>query len=252
MRHQPRKQDPVQSEEVWKMRKVIATLAIVGLGAGFAMADPIDRSNTPIFSDGNGVTFSAEPMDGPGIGLSGGNNIYDSNAAGSAGFFAFPAATGAIGIDDYGTINGPGGTSVIDEFGFVGGVTSAGQVMFFTFFTSGGSFATSFGVQFPQGGNFIWTITFTTPRTIPNDGLLQAFADTGFVVPSTGQWFFTSSDAVVVGSNNTTFGPPPITTTFGGQVATVQNFRLDAVIPEPATLGLLGLGVTCLIARRRR
>ena len=234
------------------MRKVIATLAMVGLGAGIAMADPIDRSSTPIYTDGNGVTIGTESMDGGGVGTSGGNNIYNSNAAGLNGYWAFGAATGPIGIDDYGTTNGPGGTSVIDEFGFTGGVAAPGQVMFFTFFTSSGSFSTSFGVQFASGGNFIYTITLGTPRTIPNDGQLQLFADTGFVVPSTGQWFFTSSDALSVGSNSTTFGPPPTSTSFGLTLPSVQTFRLDAVIPEPTTLGLLGLGVTCLVARRRR
>jgi len=227
------------------MKRILLLLA-VGMLAIPAAAEPLDRSNTPIYTPTDRVDMDSLPLDR-------GTAVYDSLYAGTAGYFAYPPALGPIGFDDYDTISGVNLTSVK----FVGGASTAGGVFWFEYYTAGGTFATSFGVQFPVGGNWIWTITMSAPPfVIPHTGILQLVANTTFTggggtysttIP--GQWFFTSWDALVVGSNSTGFGPPPVTTTNGRTVPAVHDFSFH--IPEPTTFALLGLGLAALMIRRK-
>lgn len=232
------------------MKKALAFVAVLGLAATMAFASPTDRSNTPIYSHGNGVTITATPLGSP-IEVAGGNNTYSSMGP-SLGFIFWDTGTGTLLADDYTSNQLPAtGTHLINEYGFVGGVAAAGQVMFFTFFDSNSSFVDSFGVQFSSGGNYIYTITLGTPQTVANKGFNQWWVDDGSVlVPSTGAVFATTTGAITVGSNV----PTSVALTSGGVTTTtlpfVASFRLD-MVPEPATLGLLAAGLVCLVARRR-
>lgn len=226
-------------------KSLVAVLAIAMTAPAFAdnlRPGPVDRSNVRMLSPSQ---LHAEEARGTFP------NVYNSNVTGAAGNFAAPAAAGPVGADDYvSTVGGP--TFQLADFGFTGGVTAAGQVAFFTWFTvnTAGTVFTpvaSFGAAFPSGGNYIWTITFapSTALTVPSAGVIQMYVDPGFYVPSTGRWFLTSPDAVTEGSNN-----PAV---LGGSTASgnplVHRFRM--AVPDPATISLLGLG-SLFLARRRK
>jgi len=228
------------------MKKSLAAVLALALTAPAFAADlrsgPVDRSNTRI------IPASQIHEEGAPSRVT---NVYNSNNTGAGGNFAPAAAAGPVGADDYtSTVGGP--SFVMSEMGFTGGVTAAGQVAFFTFFTvntAGTVFTpiTSFGAQFPAGGNYIWTITFTpgSALTVPSAGVLQMYVDPGIFVPSTGRWFLTTPDAVTVGANNPAF----LGNSTAGGAPLVNRFRL--AVPDPATLSLLGLG-SLFLARRRK
>lgn len=207
-----------------------------------ASAEPIDRSGAPI------VTAEAigKLGDMPGDRTPGA--IYDSLYAGTAGYWSHGYGTGLLGYDDYDV----GLTPKLSAIKFVGGVTAAYQVIWFDFYTAGSSYYGSLGGMFPQGGTWIWTLNVSNPPfQIPYTGILQLVGNTTTYYGITnGAWFFTSADALIIGSNNPTFGPPPVTTTGMGQYLTVHNFALIG-IPEPMTVGLLGLGLAALLIRRK-
>lgn len=221
------------------MRKLLALLAVCMIVMP-AVAEPIDRSGAPIVTAEVVGKLGDVPNDRYGVA------VYDSLYAGTAGYWAFPASTGALGYDDYDITSNPNMTALR----FVGGVTQANQVLWFDFFTAGSAYYGSLGGIFPQAGNWIWTLNLSNPPwIIPHSGIMQITANTTtYYGIAAGQWFFTSQDALIVGSNNPTFGPPPITTTGSGQFLSVHDFSFH--IPEPTTLGLLGLGLAALIRRR--
>lgn len=160
-------------------------------------------------------------------------------------FFANSPTSGFAGFDDYTTDNGPAGNTDMAIHRFAGGVGNTSGVLFFSFFTTLGTFVDGYGVQLPSPGDFFWTITLSTPRTIPNNGIAQMFVDTGVVVPSTGRWFL-QDGAPTTGSSVPLFGGG--STTGGGDLTHMQEIE---EVPAPAGLALLGLG-GALAARRRR
>lgn len=232
------------------MKKALFAAAAFGL-AGSAMAElaSVDRSNWTVLTS-NDVQITQESMDSPPT-QGGGTDIYSSINAGTAGYLAFPAASGTLGVDDYTHAGGPGGSATLQEFGFVGGAGTPGTpttfggttggsagTMFVTWFNSAGTATvTGFGVALPQAGNFIWTITLGGAFTIPDSGIVRLFTY------QQGQFFLSSPDSVTVGSNSTTFGG-------ASSGALVHNFR-HAAVPEPATVALVALGALALVPRRR-
>lgn len=224
--------------------KAIAVVMAAGL-AGTAVADiapfdvaSIDRSSMTIYS---GAAVQATPIGAESGALFTAGTAYENMDPGN-GFLAFPPATGVLGTADY--------DSAADDdinmgaFRFVGGVAAAGEVIFFDFFDAGGVFYDGFGVQFPQGGNFIWTITLATPQITQDAGFVQLFADDGSaVVASTGQWFL-SDAAPTIGSAGAADATGPAGESLN------HKFAIDAV-PAPGSIALLGLGGLAAARRRR-
>jgi len=228
------------------MKKLVLSALVAALLCSPAWAELTagDRAGAPIVTATNPVAVGQEMMTRDPM-------AYDSLYAGTAGYWAYPAASGPIGFDDYDFT--PGVSSVgISKLKFVGGVTAVSQVLWFDFFTAGGSYIDSLGGMFPHAGNWIWTLNISSPpfTGLAHTGIMQVFANTTtYYGVANGQWYFTSADALIVGSNNVTFGPPFLGSTTT-PVWTVQDFALVCHIPEPATLALLGSGLLVLVRRR--
>ena len=196
-----------------KTVSVLALLAFAGVAnaAIELRADPLDSA--PGYID-RAVVYSGIP--GP--------------------YNAFAAANGSLGFDDYSStmVNNVEGLTAMR---FVGGVTNAGETARFEFYSTSSILINSFTVQFPQGGNFIWTITLGAPIDIPKNGIMQIVA-TG---NSTGRWFMTAVPPTI-GTNDTTFG---------GANGGALMHTMELTTPTPGSLALLGLG-GLVVGRRRR
>jgi len=108
------------------------------------------------------------------------------------------------------------------------------------------------GIFNPTSGTDYITITLATPVTLAAN-TAYAYA----IHTSSGYFGFAKSAAdVLAGGNPFLHGSTQYTAADGAAVTRVQTghdrtFFLHQV-PEPSTLGLLGVGVLCLAARRRR
>ncbi len=221
------------------MNKTLITVAGLAL-ASPAFADLASGPQTNLLNPSQ-YSITATPIGAPDI--AGVFGTAYSNMAAAAGYQAFPAATGAIGFDDYDSIGAPATSIDLSTFRFVGGVQQAAGTMFFDFYDTNSNFVDSFGVTLTNPGNFIYTITINTYPggvVIPEAGLLQVTVGAGF----TGQWFL-NADAPTIGTSNSAIG--------GAAGGLQHKFELngDYVVPAPASAALLGLGGLAAIRRRR-
>lgn len=221
--------------------KAIAMVLVAGV-AGTAAADiapfdatAIDRTGMTIYS---GDAVIAAPLDSATSALFTAGTAYENMALGTNFVTSSGAAGGVAGTADY--------DSAADDdinmgaFRFVGGVAAAGGVLFFDFFDSAGNFYDGFGVQLSSGGNFIYTITLTTPQLVQDSGFVQMFADDGSVLVATNGTWFLNNEAPTIGSAGAIDVAPDLD----------YKFAIDA-IPAPGSVALLGLG-GMVAARRRR
>ena len=230
------------------MKKLLVCVVLLGLVASTASAEPFvnpnDRSQQTILT-----SATAEPIPGGPLRVADYALYSHMSLAGTLAVQSFTG--GVVSADDY-NLNLPVPPVVppMDHFQFVGGVSAPGEVLFFTFFDSMGSYMSSFGVQLPYGGGYIWTITGagggSMNRVVGDKGYTQMWADDGTVVVlSTGIWYLDTS-APTVGTTGPTL--PGFTTTGGA----VLNHCFSILVPEPGTLALFGMGVMTLVVRRRR
>jgi hypothetical protein len=210
------------------------------------LTNPNDRSLAPIFT-----SVTAEPIGSPGTPRIADYPLY-SNMTMTATLYYVTGSNGPVSADDYNKIIGDDGSIyIMDHFQFIGGVVTAGQVLFFTFWQSSGLYPpiSSFGVQLPYAGAYIWTITGagggSMNRQVGHCGIVQMWADNGIVVtPSTGIWYL-NSDPPTVGTTGPTY--PGFTDGSGHWL----NHKFAILVPEPGTVALFGMGVLTLLVRRR-
>ena len=224
------------------MRITALTVAVgsVGILSGSALAGFIgtpqnrDRSQTRIYS-GSAVhgTYVGGPLSlGPGLG-----DVYSNMNAGPSGFQAFALASGYVGFDDYDSTKDA--NILLGEFAFIGGVSTAGGIAFFSFFDASSNLVDSFGVALPSAGDFIWTITLNTPFSVPDGGVVSMFVDSA----TTGRWFL-SDAGPDIGTEDPLFGGT-------GDGTLSHLFRLNDV-PAPGALALMGVAGLLGSRRRRR
>ena len=224
------------------------TFALVAVAAVTASAMAIDRSDYEIVTAtateiGEVNPFRVHP-------------IY-SNLGSGQGYVAKPAMTGILGVDDYvGDFSGtPGGVNngLMTHYQFIGGAATMGTagagLIWFEFFDTLGNYFDGFGALLPQTGNYLWTVTLSTPMAVPTAGYHQVSAEDGTYYAqyiTTGTWFM--SDATpTFGSSDPNF--PGDTFDYGAGAVPIQHmFGINS--PAPGALALLGLAG--LIGRRRR
>ncbi len=213
------------------MKTIALGSLAVALVASAGMADivpsDVDRTGYQMY------TATAQEI-GDAVAARGFPAMYDNIAAGPGGYLAFPAAEGVLGVSDY--VSAATGNQALEQFRFVGGVTTASTVIFVDFFDAGANHVSGFGVTLPSAGNFIWTITLGGAFTAADTGLVQIVTDAG----TAGQWFL-SDGAAAVGST----GAADVDN--NGQ-ALDHNYAMT--VPAPGAMALLGLGG--LVAGRRR
>ena len=214
--------------------RILVVLVVASLGIP-AMADlvPADVSSLPVYQ---AEDYSAISLDSAAW-IRGSATAYSNLDAGPNGYVAYSSAAGVLGTDDYDSVFNSDIT--LTEFKFVGGVTNADEILYFSFYEFNTlEYVDGFGVQFSQGGNYIWTITLGNDVMIPDHGILQIETDTDS--GTTGQWFLGDAGPSIGTEDPMLYGT--------GDGSFSFNFELTG-IPEPASLALLVVG-TALIRRR--
>jgi hypothetical protein len=231
-----------------------SALALIALaGAPVCHAGGFDPAGIPVWREAAppaGVTITRVPLDEARRDDDRVGTTVFSHLDIGAGYLAAPAASATLGIEDYvtslgdgvsdGTDNTGGAITPLVEFGFVGGVSQPGGILFFQFFdTAATSIIGEFGVQFAEGGDFFYTIAITDPATtpVPVEGILVVFTDS----LSFGRCFLSDADATA-GANgpwaeDQITGPRVFDYGDGrGPVPINYNFRLNTTDPCPGDI----------------
>jgi hypothetical protein len=171
-----------------------------------------------------------------------------SNMDLGGGVSSIDATDTCVGYEDYAcdpAVWGSGTTFTLETFRFVGGVATLNDVIWFNFYDSNttpgcdpSSCYDYIGVQPTQAGNWIWSLTLTTPRVIYTEGYVELDANYyGYGNdPPTGSWFMNDS------------GPTVGTSAAAPNAPYTMCFEFEGV-PEPG--GLLLLGAAGVLLRRR-
>ncbi len=233
------------------MKQLLVCVALMGLMAATAVAEPfdqpVDRSGWEIIT-----TVSAERIDAGSPRAYVPQFIYDQWGTGAtvAGTAASSALGGTVSVDDYNVVGSSLGQSfLLRQFYFVGGMSAAGGLEFFTFYDNGFNVIGGFGIVLPYAGVYGWNITMSTPRDIPDGGYVNMWANDGSYTayPVTqGLWDANDGTADI---GTTAPVPYPNLQTTGG---TYLDHYMAIVIPEPGTLALFGMGFLTLVVRRRK
>ena len=111
------------------------------------------------------------------------------------------ATSGVVGYEDYDSTNNA--NINLTSMRFAGGTTVAGGILWFDFYSdrSMTNLVNYTGVQTPQSGDFVYTVTLGSAITIPDAGVLEISANTG----TTGHWYG-GSVAPSIGTNDSSYG----------------------------------------------
>ena len=98
--------------------------------------------------------------------------------------------------------------------------------------------------------DLLWAVSTTTEASVAD--FLDASGVIAFVtIDTAGTAAGESYPLLLSGVATGAFGPPGVDTAFAGVPAAITNGQIS-IVPEPATLSLLGLAALGIIARRRR
>jgi hypothetical protein len=179
-------------------------------------------------------SITATPEPGSPFSLRDTGTIFDSQVAGSAGGTSVTQdAEFSNEVRSQYTSTGVD-ANYLTSFKFVGGVAAVNQVLFFQFYDSASMPISDFGVQLPQAGNFVWTITLAQSIPIANAGFVGLIPNVGV----TGTFRYASTPPAIGTSSDVGDGKP-------------GYYRYQINVPAPASAGLLALGGLVALRRRR-
>lgn len=250
------------------MKTLVSAAAVAAIaGSAFGLGETLDRTNAPIYSTNTpGISITATPLHGADRGPLAGfaSSVYGwddtSSTISGSGFVAAPASS-YLGFQGYSTTLGtpPAGTPSTDystftamSFQFVGGVTNTGEILWFDFLYNDVTLGNYFGIQFPSGGNFLWTITFDpTGFVVPTEGYLQITSNTDPNIGpvGTGRWFASDLGAM---PEYGTAGASSAGSFDYGSGSVPLGYAWAIATPTPGTVGLMGLAGLAGVSRRRR
>ena len=214
------------------MKRVVVLTLILAM-AGFAYADRL--------VDPSAYSLTYEPI---GSGSGPRDPIGWSNIDQTGNISGIQGTNTIVGYEDYQSstaVWGSGPTFTLTTFKFIGGVSAPNQVVFFNFYDSattpdGLSYYLYIGAQFPNAGNYIWTLNLSTPQTVDTNGFIEFDAnDYGYGVPTL--TIFEDDSGPSVGTSAAAPNDPY-----------TCSFEFQGT-PEPASVLLLGLAG--LLIRRR-
>jgi hypothetical protein len=197
-----------------------------------------ERPSVPVYSDGNGVTIRATPLD-EGLARPSADRsfgvVYDSLA--SEGNVTMPTSgPGGWIVEDY--VSTITSYSTLDSFSFAGGVATAGHIIFVDFFADDFTYIDGFGAALPDAGNFVYTFGGLGGLfEVPASGYVQIRGDDG-TFNSDGQ------------PTNLTWLSKDVAPAVGSTSGDVYLMQIG-VIPSPGMLAACGLAGLGALRRRR-